>query len=253
METVADTMTDKLYIDLMQGLKLTQGIHQWSTSDDLDTWKQNQKDPEKRALLKKLGWEKDSISYQCDNLGFRNKKDLEKDKKYTLFLGDSFTFGVGLAEHQVWTHHVSQYLNGPCYNAGQGGASIDSCYRYLRFFLNQSYKFENVFLFSPTKSRTELYDAFEKKWMTVAWWSHYSKDVIEKFTNKYFTQLNFEKTLNAIENQCIKNDIKFFHINTDDCDHFMLEDTTARDLQHAGPKSHDRIAKQFIKLYDNTL
>ena len=243
----------KVYVDLLETLKCSPGDHNWATSDDEETWDRHQADKATRKQLKKLGWTKDSITYRCDSLGFRNKFDLEKDQTYTLFMGDSFTFGVGLREQQIWTHHVKEFLDKPCYNAARSGYGIDSCYRTLKYLLNQGYKFDNVFLFSPSKSRVEIWDNFEKKWMTVAWWTHYKKDLITKLNHPYFSTINFDKTIDAIENLCTKNNITMFHLNTEECDDILFNDNTARDLQHAGPIAQEVIANNFIKLYDNNL
>lgn len=241
-----------VYIDLIETLTPKYGDNLWATSDDEETWNKNQKNLLNRKKLEDLGWKKNSILYTCDRYHFRNSFDISTEETYTLFLGDSYTFGIGLNENQVWTSHVADYLGKPCYNAARPGYGIDSCYRILKYFLNQGYRFDNVFLFSPTPSRIEIYDDFEKKWMTVAWWTHYKKDLINKLNHEYFTTVNFDKTLDAIENLCNKNSLQLYHLNTEnDCDDILVNDITARDLQHAGPDAHVEVANMFIKLYEN--
>ena len=243
-------MSDRLYIDLLNGVNGGSGVHQWVSSDDEERWKENQKNLQSNIKLKQLGWSPESFSYRCDSYGFRNDEDIKKDVAYTLFLGCSHTFGIGLPIEDVWTSHVGKFLRKPTYNAARAGAGIDSCYRILKFLLNQSYKFENLFLFSPHPGRVEIWDEFEQKWMVAAWWTHYSKDILGFLNHEYFVKINFDKTLDAIENLCAKNNINLIHMNTDACDDIILEDATARDLMHAGKDAHEKIAYRFIDLYN---
>jgi len=243
-------MSDRLYIDLLNGVNGNSGVHQWVSSDDEERWNENQKNPKSKAKLEKLGWTPDSFEYHCDSLGFRNNKDLEKNVPYTLFLGCSHTFGIGLPIECVWTSIVTKFLQKPTYNAARAGAGIDSCYRILKYLINQDYKFENLFLFSPHPGRIEIWDEFEKKWMVATWWSHYPKDLLSYLNHQYFTQINFDKTLDAIENLCVKNKINLVHMNTDSCDDLIIDDCKARDLMHAGKDAHEKIAYRFIDIYN---
>ena len=63
----------------------------------------------RRQELEDNGWLNGEIKYQFDDLGFRKqlKKDFEKD---ILFLGCSFTFGIGIDYEDSFTNIVADAL-----------------------------------------------------------------------------------------------------------------------------------------------
>ena len=69
------------------------------------------------------------ITYNTNSLGYRTK-DFNQINHNNFFItyGCSFTFGVGLAEDEMWTTTVANELNMDCFNLGMGGAGIDFVY-----------------------------------------------------------------------------------------------------------------------------
>ncbi|MCB0755771.1 MAG: hypothetical protein H6602_00150 [Flavobacteriales bacterium] len=63
------------------------------------------------------------LDVSINNLGFRGPSTrLKKQAKRVVVIGDSFTFGWGVKEHETWIHQLSgQYPNVEFLNLGQGG------------------------------------------------------------------------------------------------------------------------------------
>lgn len=231
------------YHDFLKNLGPNAGKHKWTPSDTEELFQSQKK------AAKKLGWHEDSILYVVDEYGFRNPDIPNKKETYDLALGCSHTFGVGI--NRPWPSNISKRTGNPMYNAARPGAGIDGCYRNLVYLLKQGYKFDNVFMLCPDDSRVEFWDDLEGRWMTIAWWSHYKKSIVNAFNQPYYARLNFEKTLDAIKGLCLSNEMTLYYIKDQDVDEFVVDDKSARDLQHAGENAHKLIANEFIKLYDN--
>jgi hypothetical protein len=56
---------------------------------------------------------------------------------YGLFLGDSFTVGIGIPLEQSYSYRVSQHLNIDYVNAGIGGTSTDMVINNFVYFMNR--------------------------------------------------------------------------------------------------------------------
>jgi hypothetical protein len=67
----------------------------------------------------------DAITYQFNELGFRDCSYEHYKGNEILALGDSFTLGLGVNVEQVWTSVLSKTLNYPVRNFSLNGASND--------------------------------------------------------------------------------------------------------------------------------
>lgn len=242
---------DKFIKDLVKGITASPNtVYKWMPSDTKELFAENLKT--NRARLEELGWTTRKIDYHADNIGLRNTNSLELGKQYTMFLGCSHTYGIGLEPEHVWTHHVAQYMDTECYNGAFPGHGIDSCYRMLVYALENGYTIKNIFMLAPSPQRVEYYDEKEKKWMVIAWWSGHHKTLTKAVTHDYFTQVNYDKTYDAIRYLCLKNNITLVDLQAEDpeIDPIICEDRSARDLMHAGLETHKFIAEKFIQKYE---
>lgn len=231
------------YQNYISSLLPSPGKRSWIPNDTEELFKQQEE------AARKLGWTEHSITYNIDEYGFRNNSIPNKSDTYDLFLGCSFTFGIGV--NKSWVDFVQQHTGNPSYNAGRPGGGIDTCYRHLVFLLKQGYKFDNVFMLSPDPGRVEFWDRTEEKWMTVAWWTHYKRSIIKAFTDEYYTRYNYEKSIDAIKGICYEKELTLHHFPHFEFDELINNDEKGRDLQHPSEAAHYQIAKNFIKLYDN--
>ena len=123
----------------------------WSGSDDINSHKSSEKhSPEKYKY-----WKDRSITYNYNNLGFRSDFDFKPGMKGDLYLGCSFTEGIGLPNDCSWPSLMSKHLDTPGFNLGTGGYSIDSCFRHLIAAYNYGLIFKNVFVLAPPPNRYE--------------------------------------------------------------------------------------------------
>jgi len=77
------------------------------------------------------------IEYKWNSLGYRMKELEEIDfNNYILFLGCSFTVGIGLHLEDTFPYKISKKLNCDYINAAMGGASIDFALNNLIHFLS---------------------------------------------------------------------------------------------------------------------
>ena len=123
----------------------------WSGSDDINSHRRSEKThPDKFEY-----WSTRSINYNYNNLGFRSEFDFEPGMKGDIYLGCSFTEGVGLPLECSWPSLLSAELGVRGFNLGTGGYSIDTCFRYLVAAHKFGLKFKRVFLLVPPPNRYE--------------------------------------------------------------------------------------------------
>jgi|TARA_B110000858_G_scaffold187122_1_gene231032 hypothetical protein len=92
-----------------------------------DNWQANTKDYTKEDILytvNKQGWRADSMSKGDDAI---------------MFLGDSFTFGIGVSDADVWTRKVSTKLGKKCWNLGNPGGNNQEILLVLQSFIESGY------------------------------------------------------------------------------------------------------------------
>lgn len=193
-------------------------------------------------------WTKDSIVYNLDEFGFRNSFQYNKNTNYNLVLGCSFTFGIGLRDRDIWFNYLKKSFSEPFYNGAIPGSSIGGCYRSLVGLMKNELKVKRVFMLTPAKQRTEIFNEEQNYWETVAWWTDQHKKFKKYIINDVYNSHFFNVHLDAIENVCNKNQIEFTAIHVDDCIDTVRFDY-ARDLEHPGFLTHRKIGKIFYDEY----
>jgi len=186
------------------------------------------------------------ISYVHNSLGFRDSDWDNKPNTVDLYLGCSFTFGIGLHLDDVWTTKLQKELNHPFINGGIPGSGIIPQYRLLMYLLTR-FTIRNVFhLFLYTHPRFEYYDV-----------GHYKSFNLYDAPNGHplFTPENVSTFnhgfLKGIEHVCYENNIKYYRLNNipkwkADMNTQPLDRIYARDLRHVGPAFHDIIKDKFF-------
>ena len=211
-----------------------QTIH-WNGTDTLELYEKNMQKSSTRALLHKLGWINSVVEYSYNSHGYRCKEF--DSRPCALALGCSFTEGIGLYTEQTWPHMLASMLDLTVWNLGSGGASIDTTFRILEYYID-SLKPESVFLLIPPESRFEYcdidngfpiiqvstlgrHDSFAKEWLS------------QPFNGIY----NTKKTILAMEQICAKSNVPLFACSSSGA----IENRSvygqfdlARDLMHPG-------------------
>lgn len=214
----------------------------WLPSDDQKTYNHNLIN--KHDLLKQHNWLEKSFTYQFNSFGFRcDEFDSAADN--ILFLGCSFTCGIGLPYQETWAYQVAQALGYKNCNLGIGGSSLNTAFRLGHIYI-RSLKPKIVILLEPDKYRLEIlnhngyYDVLPNMW---GGW----KDDIDPFykiwiSNERNSDMNRLKNVLALEQICNLNNIKFQSFRIDE----MYDLDRARDLSHFGTISHAEFANYVL-------
>jgi hypothetical protein len=203
-----------------------------------------------RHQLEKHGWLNKKIKYQFDNFGFR-KKIKNNFGKNILFLGCSFTFGVGINYEDSFTNIVADALEMNNVNWSIPGSSNDTAFRLCKQYLDKQTP-SMVIVLSPIPYRLELFSDLngESQSHNVTSLQRQGdppflndfKCPIEMF-DKTFALLNREKNILAMEMLCLKNKIKFLHLNVEQ----MTVKDLGRDLAHPGVRSNQVFAETILR------
>jgi hypothetical protein len=221
----------------------------WFPTDTQELFNENYHT--RRQELEDNGWLDRKIKYQFNDLGFRKqlKKDFEKD---ILFLGCSYTFGIGINYEDSFTNIVADALGMNNINWAVPGSSNDTAFRLCQQYMQKKMP-STVILNSPSPYRLELFSEWDGK--------HQSHNILSlqrcgepilrstnfecpiEFFDEKVSQLNREKNILAIEMLCVRNKIKFLNVNTED----MIIEDLGRDLAHPGVKSNQKFAEIILK------
>lgn len=204
----------------------------------------------RKQELEDNGWLNGEIKYQFDNLGFRKqlKNNFEKD---ILFLGCSYTFGIGINYEDSFTNIVADALEMNNVNWAVPGSSNDTAFRLCQQYLQKKIP-SMVILNSPSPYRLELFSEHdgESQSHNVISLQRQGEPLLGsnfecpiEFFDERFSLLNREKNILAMEMLCSKNKIKFLHLNAED---IMLRDF-GRDLAHPGVRSNQAFADTILK------
>jgi len=146
---------------------LTQTLHtrkqnkayKWIPADSESLFLHNIKAYPNIKDLKK--YEQDPIEYEFNNYGFRTPVNFKKGLEGNVFLGCSYTLGIGHHLENVWSWKVNEAIGGNFINFGIGGAGIGTSARLLYAFKDY-FNYKNVFLHIPHPYRYEYYEPTTK-------------------------------------------------------------------------------------------
>jgi hypothetical protein len=201
--------------------------------------------------LEKYGWITRKFTYKFNSYGFRCDEFTEDPS--ILFLGCSYTCGIGLPIETVWTSIVAQSLGLKSVNLGQGGGSNDTAFR-LGYHWIPKLKPRLVILLSPFEHRKEIVtpdhihfitpqtteineDPNNLKLHAIQWMSD--------DTNSYMNKI---KNISALELLCNKHNIKFI-VPDPIYQEGIYQWDLARDLSHPGVKTHEKFADYLLNSY----
>jgi hypothetical protein len=213
----------------------------WLRMDTKERYESNLKNETTRNQLIEHGWINNKFTYKFNSNGFRSAEFATSES--IVFLGCSFTIGIGLPEDKTFASIVSRSLNLDCYNLGQGGSSNDTMFRLARHWVPKI-KPKLVVLMSTFPNRYEL-KTYAKY---INFMPHNSKDDKHFKLWTIFDEnaiLNKEKNVLAIESICQRENIKLVNLSMEK-DFINLKDNSARDLFHAGIASHALTAENIL-------
>lgn len=198
-------------------------------------------------LLEQHGWINRNIRYKFNSHGFRtNNFDTLPS---IMFLGCSNTVGIGLPQEHTWPFIVSKKLNLEMINLGIGGIGEDAVFRIADYYVEKIKPKIAVFLQPPigrlsliTNSDIHYFRIMDFDLVPESYKPFY-QDYIATEEN---LTLSIKKHKMAIENICLKNNVKFVYV--DDISTIDL----ARDLNHPGIQSNAVLANRVLGLTGST-
>jgi hypothetical protein len=197
--------------------------------------------------LEKNGWINNKFTYKFNSLGFRC--DEFTNDPTIMFLGCSYTCGIGLPLEKIWPELVAKHFNMRCANLGVGGGAADTAFRYCLGYID-TIKPKIVVYLKPEGTRLEL--SINDEITPINVYSYKGNDynvLIRQFfkmwlvgeeNNSYF---NNEKNSLAMRYICTSRNILFLELDSKK----MLRLDLARDLGHDGVKSHSNFSKYVIE------
>lgn len=255
--------------------------YQWYPSDNLPTFQDNYKDPVKFSLLQKLGYSSKTfqplqVTYKLNKFGFRCKEF--NDNPGIVFLGCSFTSGIGVEQELVFPQLVANHFDLECWNLGMPGKGPDIPALYASLFMRQEIKnIKALVVFWPPTARNSIFvknhqglrieNLHEKnnfykhlkpdylpplhKELNTSLTASNLGDIVDYFNlfkvNNFMRYLTYFQTFKNIANEL---GVPFVHLSTDDVyDQQGLLDL-GRDLSHFGRITHRKIADLIIKELD---
>ena len=221
----------------------------WLDTDSAAAYRLHMSQPKKRDALDRLKWNKLDITYKINQNGFRSP-EFKKDEPNILFLGCSFTVGIGLDLTNTFSHIVSQTLELQNYNLGRGGGSSKTCFRLGEYWIPKL-KPKIVVLLSPAESRTEI--ILHETPCHVN--EHFKKDLPHLYpyyktwiADKENGRLEYVAVQAALEK--ISNDAGALFVGLDSLRDVKIMDKSyldlARDLQHPGRIAQRRTAEHVL-------
>jgi hypothetical protein len=216
----------------------------WLPMDTQKLFSRNKKKKGTLAQLKKNNWLDYNIEYKFNSKGFRCIEF--SNKPSIIFLGCSYTMGIGLNLHDTFSHHVSEKLSLVNYNLGLAGGSNSACFRFGYYWIPKI-KPKIVIQMATFKERFEVMkndyvDTFLGTEKNARYW-------VENSLN---AELDFVKCTAGIKSICEENDVKFLQFTVED-DLLVNNDKKdlARDLAHVGSATHEKTADQILNKIDS--
>jgi len=222
----------------------------WLPMDTKELYESNLKN--RYNDLKSSGWIHNSFTYKFNSNGFRC--DEFSQDPGILFLGCSFTLGIGVSVEHIWPEIVSQQLSMRCLNLGQGGGSADTAFRLCQGWIDKVQP-KILVLALPPASRLELIVDGDVKFLSPTWASnvHYSNYLKDWAFDMNNANLNRLKNKLAVRLMCQDRGIKYVEI---DAQQILQQGGSTfpidygRDLMHPGPIYHSNVAKIVLSLIE---
>lgn len=208
---------------------------------------------------------KNPIKYLVNSNCFRDESLQNKPKEVDVFLGCSFTFGIGIHLENTWVSKVSRHTKFPYINAGLPGSGPLTHYRVL-LYLSKKFKIRNVYhLHDIEHVRYEWFQ--DLKHPTYVEWTP-TLSTHKKFNIEMERILSHDRNIsllhhlihNAIKGFCSSTGINYFYLNNLSKPKFifnnwalkkkfLFDDSSnvlARDLRHPSTKEHHFIFLYFL-------
>jgi len=241
----------------------------WCPADGKDKFEKNCKMfPDNKSLKY---YKKHPITYKFNNYGFRTDDDFNSTDEGNIFLGCSYTIGIGHHLKNTWSYKLNEHIGGKFWNLSLSGAGVDTAFRLLYGF-KKILKIKNIFHYAPLnhgfryeyliKSDTDGNHSYPQMFNVV----HNTESAIEFFGKKFvkealltdnFAKLNYDKSILAIESLSKKLGSNYYYLSDDILQRYRTienddSELQARDLEHYPVNMQNYIYKNFLEKYDTS-
>jgi len=217
---------------------------EWLPSDTKELFEENLK--KQKTLLEKHNWLSTKLDYKFNSDGFR-AEEFSTNGGGIIFLGCSYTFGIGLPLENTFPQIVCREMGVECLNLGLPASSNDTAFRLADIWIDKLNP-SIVILLSPTETRFELLihdsnsNEIESRFITTM------DQMVNTANEPYWLnteqngQINRKKNKLAIQKICDDRGIKFVQDNVES----LINVDFARDLQHPGTESNQLFARKLL-------
>lgn len=226
---------------------------------------------------KTTNYKLDDVVYTINDYGFRGDWELGYEGRSIGFFGCSFTFGIGVADYDMFPTHFARHLNCQAFNFGVPGGSTSRAVRYYSiasklqkfnyvvFMLPHAGRFEMPYYFNNGSyclepknmipnwpsinkddeyQRLQVYKALDDNYLaydTIRAIDHAMHIAKTNNTQIYFTSWDMEvyDILYDYLGESSGNLLPWFHAKWEGC-------PLARDGAHPGPDNHTRFFRKSI-------
>ena len=208
--------------------------------------------------MAELGWNTRKVTYKFNSDGFR-APEFNINDSGIMFIGCSHTMGVGVPYELTWANIVATKLGLTNWNIGQGGGSMDICFRLGAYWISKL-KPKLIVLLIPEKTRLELVTKDRKQYdytsITLGTWSN---DFLT--TNSFYSKW-LSNDINAEQNS-LKNELALRYIANTYNIKFISEsyskfyhdiepgEFNARDLSHKGITANQKWADIMLNTIES--
>lgn len=208
--------------------------HQWCPSDSEDNYKPHQKDGSANYRIDSFDYKFNSDGFRCDE--FSKHSDLP-----ILFMGCSYTEGIGLPLEEVWSSHVLNKIKMlpqnkekciPYWSLAIGGTSIDTMARELSNYVDKVKPHTIFYLLSSFYRRELKYGSNQLR----NWLPNYGineVDLDKLYTDESYALYEAYRSLSIISLSVQKYNTKVFL--------FDLNSAATHKLEEAGALSFSNI------------
>jgi hypothetical protein len=189
----------------------------------------------------RLGWRADSIQYSLNDQGWRTPTPSTARGSGIMFLGCSYTVGIGVTLEQSWSYQVWKESGTECFwNLAVGGSGLDTASR-LFWYWAPLLKPKEVYILPPPEPRREF--VTDKGFHCISLHNEDSHD--QESMRRYFhwdseQHIHRERCKSWIEYTAQQLSIKIHWATV------LKYDLLGRDLIHPGIQWHKNLAEQFL-------
>jgi hypothetical protein len=218
--------------------KLANQSRDWLPGDSLELYKENLINH--YDDLKQHNWIDNHFNYTFNSLGFRCNEFTHDPS--IMFLGCSYTMGIGLPVTSIWPELVSKNLKMNCANLGIGGGSCDTAFRLCHGYLDRIKPKLVIFMIPPGIRFENVNDGYILNILAnKPEHAYFLKTWAIDDNNSYF---NIEKNILGIKMLCHERNTKLIVVHSDE---LKCSNSLARDLGHTGIESHRIFSNKILE------